>query len=351
MPARSTPSSFAHAAPRRVLILAAAPAQLLDVAGPAEVFAQASRLSAAPLYDVEVAVVPSAGRQAPTTTSGVQLAAGRPLAALLADRRPIDTLIVAGGEGARQRADEPALRDAVRRLTRRSRRVASVCTGAFILAAAGLLDGKRAATHWSWCARLAAMYPQIRVDPEPIFTRDGNLWTSAGITAGIDLTLAMIEEDHGHRLALAVARQLVMFLRRPGGQQQFSAVLAAQAASSADLRDLVAWVADNLQRPLTVELLAERARLSPRQFARVFARELGVTPAKLVDQLRVEAARRRLEESPKGLAAVAAACGFGSEETMRRAFLRQLGTPPGAYRERFRRPPGRRTSHQTEGHA
>jgi len=345
------PAPTAHA-PRRVLILAAAPAQLLDVAGPAEVFAQANRLSATPLYDVEVAVVPMAGRKAPSTTSAVELAAGRSLAALLADRRPLDTLIVAGGEGARERAGEPALCDAVRRLARRSRRVASVCTGAFILAAASLLDNKRAATHWRWCALLAATYPQIGVDPEPIFTRDGNLWTSAGITAGIDMTLALVEEDHGHRLALAVARQLVMFLRRPGGQQQFSAVLAAQTVAAADLRDLVAWIADNLHKPLTVELLAERARLSPRQFARVFARELGVTPAKLIDQLRVEAARRRLEETPKGLAAVAAACGFGSEETMRRAFLRQLGTPPGAYRERFRRPPVRRhASHQTEGHA
>lgn len=350
MVTRTAPSSSAPA-PRRVLIIAAAPAQLLDVAGPAEVFAQASRLAAAPLYDVEVAIVPGRDRQTPATTAGVHLAPGRSLAALLADRRPLDTLIIAGGEGARQRAEEPALRDAVRRLARRSRRVASVCTGAFILAATGLLDGKRAATHWHWCARLATLYPQIRVDPEPIFTREGDLWTSAGITAGIDLTLAMVEEDHGHRLALAVARQLVMFLRRPGGQQQFSAALAAQAAPSASLRDLVAWVADNLHKPLTVELLAERACLSPRQFARVFARELGVTPAKLVDQLRVEAARRRLEESPKGLAAVAVACGFGSEETMRRAFLRHLGTPPGAYRERFQRPTGRRAPHQTEAHA
>ncbi|MGH6967718.1 MAG: GlxA family transcriptional regulator [Stellaceae bacterium] len=339
--------------PRRVLILAAAPAQLLDLAGPAEVFAQASRLSAMPLYDVEVAVAPAAGRQTPTTTSSVRLAAGRTLAALLIDKRPLDTLIVAGGEGARRRADEAALRDAVRRLARRARRVASVCTGAFVLAATGLLDGKRAATHWRWCTRLAQLYPRVQVDPEPIFTHDGNLWTSAGITAGIDLALALVEEDHGHRLALTVARELVMFLRRPGGQQQFSAALAAQVASCADLRELVAWIADNLHQPLTVETLAERARLSPRQFARVFAHELGVTPGKLIDRLRVEAARRRLEDSPKGLAVVAAACGFGSEETMRRAFLRQLGTPPGAYRARFRRPATtrRRAPTQTEAHA
>jgi len=349
MATRTPAPSSAARPPRRILILAAAPAQLLDLAGPAEVFSQASRLAAAPLYEIEVAVVPGANSRGPTTTSGVRLAAGPSLAALLADRRPLDTLIVAGGEGARTRSQEPALSDAVRRLARRARRVASVCTGAFVLAAIGLLDGKRAATHWRWCGKLAQIYPRVAVDPEPIFTHEGNLWTSAGVTAGIDLALAMLEEDHGHRLALAVARELVMFLRRPGGQQQFSAALAAQTAPSTDLRDLVTWIADNLHKPLTVETLADRARMSPRQFARVFARELGVTPGKLVDRLRVEAARRRLEESPRGLAAVAASCGFGSEETMRRAFLRHLGTPPGAYRERFRRPAARRrTPHQPE---
>ena len=336
---------------RRVLIIAPAPAQLLDLAGPAEVFAQAGRLLAlaeggsgqlgtfAPLYAVEVAVVPAKAQDLPTTTSGVRLAAGPSLAELVADRRPLDTLIAAGGEGARNRADEPELRTAVRALASRARRVASVCTGAFVLAAAGLLDGKRTATHWRWCDRLAESYPRVRVEPEPIFTRDGDLWTSAGVTAGIDLALALVEQDYGHALALAIARELVMFLRRPGGQGQFSAALAAQAAPSTSLRDLVAFIADNLHRPLTVETLAARASLSPRQFARVFARELGVSPGRMVDRMRVEAARRRLEEVPEGLAAVAAACGFGSEETMRRAFLRHLGTPPGAYRDRFRRPP------------
>jgi transcriptional regulator GlxA family with amidase domain len=330
---------------RRVLIIAPAPAQLLDLAGPAEVFSQAGRLlaltkgGAGQLYALEVAVVPSPAQpEAPSTSSGVRLAAGRSLAELVADRRPLDTLIVAGGKGARTRASEPELTAAVRTLARRARRVASVCTGAFVLAAAGLLDGKRAATHWRWCDRLAQSFPRVRVEPEPIFTRDGNLWTSAGVTAGMDLALALVEEDHGHALALAIARELVMFLRRPGGQGQFSAALAAQAAPNTSLRDLVAYIADNLHRPLTVEVLAERARLSPRQFARIFTRELGVTPGRMVDRMRVEAARRRLEEAPAGLAAVAAACGFGSEETMRRAFLRHLGTPPGAYRERFRSP-------------
>jgi transcriptional regulator GlxA family with amidase domain len=350
MRAKLTPARPSHPL-RRVLIIAPAPAQLLDLAGPAEVFAQAGRLLAlanggtgqlgtfAPLYAVEVAVVPAQAQDLPTTTAGVRLAAGPSLAELVADRRPLDTLIAAGGEGARNRADEPELRTAVRALARRARRVASVCTGAFVLAAADLLDGKRTATHWRWCDRLAESYPRVRVEPEPIFTRDGDLWTSAGVTAGIDLALALVEQDYGHALALAIARELVMFLRRPGGQGQFSAALAAQAAPSTSLRDLVAFIADNLHRPLTVETLAARVGLSPRQFARIFARELGVSPGRMVDRMRVEAARRRLEETPEGLAAVAAACGFGSEETMRRAFLRHLGTPPGAYRDRFRRPP------------
>jgi transcriptional regulator GlxA family with amidase domain len=337
---------------RRVLILAPAPAQLLDLAGPAEVFAQAGRLLAmaggdtgqlgsfVPLYSVEVAVPPAQERAGvPSTTCGVPLAAGRSLAELRADRRALDTLILGGGEGARSLAEEPELRATVRALAGRARRVASVCTGAFVLAATGLLDGKPTATHWRWCDRLAASYPRVRVEPEPIFTRDGDLWTSAGVTAGIDLALALVEEDHGHALALAIARELVMFLRRPGGQGQFSAALAAQATPSTSLRDLVAYIADNLHLPLTVDTLAARAGLSPRQFARIFARELGVSPGRMVDRMRVEAARRRLEYGPEGLAAVAAACGFGTEETMRRAFLRCLGTPPGAYRDRFRQSP------------
>ncbi len=323
------------AKPRRVLILAAAPAQLLDLAGPAEVFAQAGG------YTVDVAIVAGAkGR--PVTGAGVPLGSNTSLKELLADRRPLDTLIVGGGEGARTRDGEPELRSAVRRLSRRARRTVSVCTGAFILAAAGLLDGRRATTHWRWAAELARRYPKVTVDPEPIFTRDGDLWTSAGITAGMDLALALIEEDHGHALALAIARELVMFLRRPGGQGQFSATLAAQSTPTSapghDMRDLVAWMADNVHKPLTVEMLADRAHLSPRQFARVFRREMGVPPGRMIDQMRIEAAKQRLEEAPQGLAAIAAACGFGAEETMRRSFLRHLGIPPGAYRERFRRP-------------
>jgi len=345
---------------RRVVIVSPAPVQSLDIAGPAEVFSQAGRVlglsqggtgqgatgsanSFPPLYDVEVVVVPM---QAPGGSSlgRTLFAPGRSLAELVADRRPIDTLIVGGGEGARGRNHEPELREAVRRLTRRSRRVASVCTGAFVLAAAGLLDGRRAVTHWRWCERLAREYPRIRVEPEPIYTRDGDLWTSAGITAGMDLALALVEEDHGHALALAIARELVMFLRRPGGQSQFSVALTSQAAPSAGMRDLVAWIADNLHRSLDVETLAARAGMSPRHFARVFLREVGVPPGRMIDRMRVEAARRRLEQTPQGLvseglAAVAAKCGFGGEEAMRRAFVRYLNIPPGAYRDRFRSAP------------
>ncbi|HVJ53140.1 MAG TPA: helix-turn-helix domain-containing protein [Aliidongia sp.] len=325
-----------HHLSKRVLVLAPAPAQLLDLAGPAEVFAQAVRLSSGSLYEIEVSVVPlPSGLR--TTSSGVPLSAGRSLPDLIADDRPLDTLILAGGEGARSRADEPDLRAAVSLLAGRARRVASVCTGAFVLAATGLLDGKRAVTHWRWCQLLARTYPRIRVEPDPIYVQDGGIWTSAGVTAGMDLALALVEEDHGHELALAIARELVMFLRRPGGQGQFSTALAAQTALGPSMQDLVAWIADNLHRPLTVETLADRMRFSPRQFARVFARELGMPPGLMVDRMRVEAARRQLEEAPQGLSAVAATCGFGTEETMRRAFLRHLGIPPGAYRDRFRR--------------
>jgi transcriptional regulator GlxA family with amidase domain len=218
------------------------------------------------------------------------------------------------------------------------RRIGSVCSGAFILAEAGLLDGRRATTHWGWCKELAQRYPRVKVDPDPIFVRDGSIYTSAGVTAGMDLALALVEEDHGRELALRVARQLVLFLRRPGGQSQFSAQLAVQAADREPLRELQAWIADHLNQDLSVEALADRVAMSPRNFARVFSREVGVTPARFVEQARVEAARRRLEESAHGVDAIASQCGFGTAESMRRAFLRRLHVPPSAYRHRFASP-------------
>ena len=331
--------------PRRVLILAAAPAQLLDIAGPAEVLAMAGQLRAverggisevggfAPLYDTAFHLVAAPSK--PGTSAGLDLVSTATESELLACAS-LDTLIVVGGEGARRRAGEAGVQRLVRHLAPRSRRVVGVCTGAFILAAAGLLEGRRVTTHWRWCAELARRHPGLRVDPDPIYVRDGGVWTSAGITAGMDLALALVEEDHGHSLALAVARALVMFLRRPGGQKQFSAALAAQTGPADRFGDLLAWMSENLHRPLSVETLAERARLSPRQFARAFREETGATPARMLERLRVEAARRSLEAGRAGLAAVAAACGFGTEETMRRAFLRQVGAPPGDYRDRFR---------------
>ena len=337
---------------RRVLVLAAAPAQLLDIAGPAEVLSQASRLHAVergahaessipPLYDVHLFIAGTGAGIGAGSGGGPNTSAGFLLGSTVTERALLtgpafDTLIVAGGEGARRRAGDPSLQRTVRHVAAGARRVAGVCTGAFILAAAGLLNGRTVTTHWRWCADLARRHPGLRVDPDPIYVRDGNVWTSAGITAGMDLTLALVEEDHGHALALAVARELVLYLRRPGDQKQFSTVLSAQTGPGTRLGGLLAWMAGNLDQPLPVEALAARACLSPRQFARVFHEETGTTPARLVERLRVEAARRRLETGRAGLAAVAAACGFQTEETMRRCFLRQVGASPGEYRNRFR---------------
>ncbi|MBL6081936.1 helix-turn-helix domain-containing protein [Belnapia sp. T18] len=327
--------------PRRVVILGAAPVQLLDLAGPAEVLAQASRLHATDhrqhgpglLYDVACHVV--AGSGLAQTSAGLALSPMASEASLLG-LEALDTLIVIGGEGARERAGERRLQRLVQYLAPKAERLVGVCTGTFILAAAGLLEGRRVTTHWRYCAELSRRYPGLEVDPEPIFIRDGHLWTSAGVTAGMDLVLALVEEDHGHALALAVARELVLFLRRPGDQKQFSSVLTAQSQGGPRFSALIAWFAENLHHPLSVEAMAGRACLSPRQFARVFREETGLTPARFLERMRVEAARQRLEAGRGTLAAVVESCGFGTEETMRRAFIRQLGTSPGDYRDRFR---------------
>lgn len=308
---------------RRIVIVAFPDVQALDVTGPAEVFTQAGG------YVVQVA----APRAEPLRTgSGYAIV---PELALGDVRGPIDTLLVAGGEGTRAAARDEDLIDWLRTIAPRARRVASVCTGAFLLARAGLLDGRRATTHWAWCDELARQFPQVIVEPDPIFVADGNVHTSAGVTAGMDLALALVEEDLGPAAALAVARQLVMFVRRPGGQAQFSTGLAAQAAGHAPLRELQAWMADHLDGDLSVEALADRAHMSPRSFARAFRRETGTTPAAHVEALRVERARLLLESTASPVAAVARACGFGTVETMRRAFARRVGVPPAAYRSRF----------------
>jgi transcriptional regulator GlxA family with amidase domain len=215
--------------------------------------------------------------------------------------------------------------------------VASICTGAFLLGAAGLLDGKQAVTHWRFCDRLAKEFPRAIVAREPIFTKDGAIWTSAGITAGIDLSLALVEEDHGHEVALKIARFLVMYLVRPGGQAQFSHMLSHQAVTSKPLRELQVWMLENLREDLTVEKLAERIGMSPRHFTRVCLRETKMNPGQFVDRLRVEAAQQMIDSSNMGLKEIADTCGFGSADAMRRAFLRVIGITAGEYMERFRR--------------
>jgi transcriptional regulator GlxA family with amidase domain len=310
--------------------------QILDVTGPLEVFGCASRMLAerenrpAPAYGVEI-VATRAG--ALRCSSGLRIVAERPLRAV---RAAVDTLLVAGGVGTAAALRDEGLIRWLRAMAPRVRRLGSVCSGSFVLAAAGLLDGRRATTHWAWCGTLAKQYPAVTVAPDPIFVRDGNVYTSAGVTAGMDLALALVEEDHGRELALEVARQLVMFLRRPGGQSQFSAQLAVQTADREPLRELQAWISEHPDADLSVPTLARRVAMSPRNFARVFTREVGVTPARFVESVRVEAARRRLEESAHGVDHVAAACGFGTAESMRRAFLRIVRVPPAAYRHRFR---------------
>jgi transcriptional regulator GlxA family with amidase domain len=217
----------------------------------------------------------------------------------------------------------------------KARRVASICTGAFLLAEAGLLDGRRATTHWMFAKKLATRYPRVRVEPDQIYVQDEHVYTSAGVAAGMDLSLALVEEDFGGSLALQVARALVLFLRRPGGQAQFSALLSSQASDNKRLHELQVWMAENLDQDLSVENLASQVAMSPRNFARVFVRDTGITPAHLVEQLRVEAARRELEMTDQGLDEIAAASGFRSAEVMRRAFLRAIGTSPSSYRQHF----------------
>jgi len=323
------------AAARRVAIVAFPDVQVLDVTGPLEVFSQATRWLEARRPAAAGYVVELLAREARSvaTSAGVRLSVSRRLQAV---RGGIDTLLVAGGAGARAATQDRPLVRWLQRLAPRVRRLGSVCTGAFVLAEAGLLDGRRATTHWMACNALARQYPRVSVERDPIFVRDGNVYTSAGVTAGMDLALALVEEDHGREVALQVARGLVLFLRRPGGQSQFSAQLAVQAADRQPLRELQAWMADHLEADLSVPALAARVAMSPRNFARVFTREVGMTPARYVEQLRIEAARRRLEEASNGVDAVAAECGFGSSESMRRAFLRQLHVPPTAYRHRFK---------------
>jgi transcriptional regulator GlxA family with amidase domain len=308
--------------------------QSLDVTGPLEVFATAQTMieahgRAGRGYRVRVV---SRDGEALSSSSGLTLL---PHCGFHAAPAQLDTLIVAGGHGSREACRDPVTLDWIARASKRARRTASVCTGAFLLARAGLLDGRRVTTHWSAAAELARLYPTVHVDPEPIFLRDGPVWTSAGVTAGMDLALALVEEDLDRDLALAIARHLVLFLRRPGNQAQFSATLAAQEPEREPLRELRRHIVEHLTGDLSVPALAELVHMSPRHFARSFRVQTGVTPARYVESVRLEAARRALEDTSEPVARVASACGFGTTETMRRVFLRALGVGPGEYRRRF----------------
>src|SRR5215469_816933 len=321
----------AVSAPRRVAIVAVPPVRTLDVFGPAEVFADANHLNhGGPAYEVQI-VSATEDRTVPSYL-GVPLVADRTFREM---RQPLDTLLVAGGEGAQQMKYSPKFLAWLRRQSSEARRYGSVCTGALVLAEAGLLDGHRVTTHWNWCRELEQKHPKVKVDPRPIYLRDKNLYTSAGVTAGIDLSLALVEDDLGGSLALQVAQMMVVFLRRPGGQSQFSATLMAQARGRRSLRDLLAWIADNLRMKLSVNALARRAAMSPRNFARIFREEIGETPARYIETLRVEAARRQLETTVSSLDEVAELCGFGSAEILRRTFFRRMSTTPGKYRSSF----------------
>jgi transcriptional regulator GlxA family with amidase domain len=318
---------------REVVIVAYEGVTLLDVAGPAQVFATATDVQGdggAPAYRVILASR-SGGPVMTSTGIAVLTSAFAELAG-----RPIDTLVVAGGPGVHASVQEAGMIEWVSARAAEAKRTCSVCTGAFLLAAAGLLNGRRATTHWRWAETLQTQYPEVSVEADPIFLRDGSIWTSAGVSAGIDLALALVEEDLGHGIALRVARRLVVFLKRPGSQTQFSAALAAQTRDGGRFGELHAWIAANLGHELRIEHLAEQARMSPRHFARVYAASTGMTPAKAIEAMRVEAARRLLEENGRPIGWVAQHCGFGDDERMRRSFVRWIGVPPTDYRERFR---------------
>lgn len=316
---------------RRVVFLAFPRVVLLDLTGPWEVFFLANTLAGGktPPYRLELvsgddsASIPSCG--------GISLASHRTAGNC---RGAIDTLVVPADGISRETPLARSLK-VLRRLAGRSRRVVSICGGAMLLAAAGLLDGKRATTHWLATAELATRFPNVVVQPDSIFVKDGNVYTSAGVTAGIDLALALVEEDLGRAMALDCARHLVVFMRRPGGQSQFSATLESQRAERTTINELIAWATDNPAGDLSVEAMSARVHMSVRNFSRVFRGEVGQTPAAFVEKLRVEAARRRLEETGQSLEAIAKLCGFGSADSMRRSFYRVVKVAPGDYRRRF----------------
>jgi transcriptional regulator GlxA family with amidase domain len=332
--AKASNGSWAPA-PKRVVILGLPPVDALDVIGPAEVFANAN-------YPYQVArqfpymlELVSAGPSAQIETeTGIGLMAHRTLDQVSRAIEPIDTLIVVSGFARAEQPDKHVIAW-IRSRAPNVRRICSICVGAFALAEAGLLDGRRATTHWRMTNRLAMRYPAVQVDPNPIWVKDGNVYTSAGVSSGIDLALALVGEDLGSDAALQIARNLVLFLRRPGGQAQFSVVLQSQQALGSSLDELCIWISENLHRDLTVEVLAEKLSTSVRTLIRLFQRELRTTPAKYVEDIRLEAARRALEFGGRSMDEIAQQCGYNSIDVLRKAFTRRLGVSPRDYARRF----------------
>ncbi|MFJ1759999.1 GlxA family transcriptional regulator [Amycolatopsis sp. NPDC088138] len=312
--------------PRRVVIVGFPDAELLDIACPADVFDAANRHGARPPYEIRLANLDGQPIQ---TASGLILQPHLRLDQVPAD---LDTLVVAGGWGSTTAAGDERVLAHVRRLARTSRRVASVCTGAEVLAAAGLLNGRRATTHWRYAAKLAADYPAVTVDPVPLYIRHGNVYTAAGVTSGLDLTLSLVEADHGPSLAREAARSLVTYLQRPGNQAQVSLFLSGPPPEHREVRDLTAYIAEHLDEDLGTPALATRAGISTRQLTRLFDAHLGTTPGRYVRTIRTEQAARLLSGTDLPLATIARRCGFGSTETLRQAFLDHFDTPPSAYR-------------------
>jgi len=306
----------------------------MNLAGPLDVFARASQaLTRAgkrkfPAYEIELLTMDDLPL---TTASGLGLLGGRQWTQAV---EPIDTLLLVAGTSGVDSPIAPELRAWLRAAADRVRRIASVCSGAFALAAAGILNGRRATTHWKLAEKLAQRYPQVSVDADKIFVQDGNVWTSAGVSTGADLALAMVEEDHGHALALEIARHMVLFLRRPGGQSQFSSQLEAQAADLRPIRELIAWISEHLDANLSVPVLARRAGMSARNFSRVFSQQVGTTPARFVARLRLQAAKARLEATADNVETIASQTGFNDDETLRRRLRLEVGATPRLYRAR-----------------
>lgn len=319
---------------RPIGIVAFPGAEVLDITGPYEVFSFANIgiQNQGITQEISYPITIFADQPGPVATlSGLQIVADKSFNQI---DETYDTLLIPGGFPEAVLANQQ-LQDLIKDMAPKVRRLVSVCTGAFLLAESGLLDGCRATTHWNWCREFSEKYPRVNLEPDRIFVKDGNIHTSGGITSGIDLTLAMVEADWGQALALHVARFLVMFLKRPGGQSQFSSYLTCEATNRADLRDLQSWIMLHPEKDLRVETLAERVAMSPRNFARQFISETGITPAKFVEMVRIDAARNFLETTKLSIDIIAGNTGFKDTENMRRAFLRQLGVNPSDYRKRF----------------